>query len=426
MRPPFLPRNPRASGFAALEVVGEVKSSLFVGPTWTEFMQTSWSAQPLWYIDPVAGDDQARGDAAAPLRSWAELRERQVRGVQRSCTIHLLRDLPESDPLVFDWQIEPLGLVVVQGASTLVRSSTITARVVRAAATNTPNAITDFPLAAPGWTPDIVGVNGRFVQFTDGPAAGLSGWAVLDLGANQVRCSSWLDDAWTEAQPLAGNAYQVRRLLHVGRYWLAPLSGMVQVRTCRMGPSAAPAYPSGIDTASGGFVQFYTCELPELLCVGGHIGLLNCAVPEFGPFAEGTTIVADGGCILSSLGTPRIAQGAELQLDFGTVFQGTGIEVRHGATFNALDAGLFDSAGSAMRIYRNGFARLTAAFGSGAAGYGVLAEPIAQVQLGAGNFVTGALGDVKVGAVAVATWAAVAAAAFRVVDAASSTATSPL
>lgn len=380
-----------------------------------EAAYATWRAQAEWHVSKLTGDDSATGaDAAHKIKTWAELRRRMgPSGIQGASTIYVYDDI---DDITIDWACS--GSIVVIAVTSLVRAGTLTAAP-QARAGNLPNEITDATVA--DWTADI-GVD-RLLVFTDGPVAAVGGacWVAKNLGANRARVSTHLGPWWTEAQPVNGNAYEIRKLVSVGTHRICPIAGNWEFRRFNFASGWGGGAIGGKFGAT--WVQLTECRQHTAGYYAADVGFYNCATNPagYGLFGEVCFLIQDGGIVFGA--TSRVGVGSLVQSDMGALFQACGITVE--SQFSAVDVLFFDAPGSAIDVRHGGHARLYAVGGSGAAAYGLLLREAGGAEGRAACAITGVTNDVKVGTLAAQTWAAVAGAGYYVADTGSACAISP-
>lgn len=171
-----------------------------------------WALQATWYIDPTLGNDLTGSglDASHPIRTSVEFNRRFGSDVYAPTDLYITGDLPDAERFNLDLCMHTSGSFYVHGTRTQIASGTLSARTLRAPATNTPNDITD---AGQTWAPLV----GKLIEFT---ATGAVAWILKDLGGNKARISVPMTYGTVRASStevtLAGNeAYKVYSLTQV-------------------------------------------------------------------------------------------------------------------------------------------------------------------------------------------------------------------
>lgn len=170
------------------------------GRTWIRNEEPSpwWLLPDEWWIDPVAGDDEARGTISTqPLRSLEEWSRRVgMLPITQPTVINLMGDLGSVAICcnTTGGSVAPGGYVVLRGQLEQVATSTI------AAATphdNTPGAPAVGEFTA---TVDVSAWIGLFVRAIDGAAAGAMGVAAVSGSTpDEIRCGPFRDDFGDDA-----------------------------------------------------------------------------------------------------------------------------------------------------------------------------------------------------------------------------------
>lgn len=181
---PGIPQDIGAAGGLGLAGAGQAGANPLVSiPSPTALAQTTW------YINPVAGNDNNSGLAAAPIKTYAEYIRRTGLGrpINNAVNIYIVSDLPATDPLIISGTTNGRtgsGLHV-HGVPTVLATGTLTGWTAPVAATNTLPAITDTAVA--DWTPYA----GKLLRLTSGPRAGVGCfWIIKNLGGNTARVSN--------------------------------------------------------------------------------------------------------------------------------------------------------------------------------------------------------------------------------------------
>lgn len=146
------------------------------------------------YVDPLAGDDDAPGDAANPLLTIAEAIARLPRELAHTITVHILDD-GTGVPYTYAEQIALANIkVITVGAQLIIRGESIIPTL-----TSGPQVVAANPLNSgdyrsitvpgAGWTPDELADGRMRVYFTAGPHAGDYAY-ILRNTADTLICGS--------------------------------------------------------------------------------------------------------------------------------------------------------------------------------------------------------------------------------------------
>jgi hypothetical protein len=171
---------------------GDVGTTGATGPTGA-FTLSQFLTQNTWWIDPAAGSDANDGlTEPTAIKTFAELARRWGPGlptVPQNTTIHVLGDVPVTDPIQIQISIPDDVLVEVKQETTnIVRSGTVTAVVAMNPAAQQPWVVTDTSVA--NWAAEI----GMRLRVTSGPNVGIISWVAKDLGAAAARISNTVTD----------------------------------------------------------------------------------------------------------------------------------------------------------------------------------------------------------------------------------------
>jgi len=193
-------------GVTVLEVTGVVTGRWLR----TLSLHPSWLTQGTWYVDSVSGDDTNSGSSSGEaLATWAELVRRV--GLEPyfpvSTTIHVLENLPGTDPMVLYPSLAPTARFKISGTfkDTAAYTGSFTSVTTRAAATNTPTSITDTAHGA-SWATEL----GHFLRITASATptkVGAWAWVAKDLGGNACRTSTFQQE--DDNQSFIGSLYEV-------------------------------------------------------------------------------------------------------------------------------------------------------------------------------------------------------------------------
>lgn len=229
----------------------------------------SWAAQTSWYVDPVAGDDEARGaDAAHPIKTLAELARRtgSIWIVSANVDVFFASYPPATDPLrlrvkFFQNPAGP-GPVLTFHPPPLTQSSTGTLSGVTALdrAANVPWEVADGVV-------DTTGDVGKRIRITSGPNAGAKSWVGKSTGVGLRRTSTFAAWSVTNLNPTV----------------------------------VAPQVDDGYVIESS--PTFLCVDFIEVMPGGGapfpNMATLNLDGFDFGPIvANATTMIINSGCAL--------------------------------------------------------------------------------------------------------------------------------
>lgn len=92
--------------------------------------QSAYHTQTTWYIDAINGNDSNPGNTAlASLKTFAELSKRWGSGNTlrpssgRNVTVHLMSDLPSTDPMTFSVSLGPSVSILIKGMNTTIQKT---------------------------------------------------------------------------------------------------------------------------------------------------------------------------------------------------------------------------------------------------------------------------------------------------------------
>ncbi len=172
---------------------------------------TIWGNQATWYVDAVAGSDEANGaTAGTALATFAEARRRiEPVGVRVAMTINILTDLPAGDPVGMSCDGAQL---TIEGTPTTVFTGTVNTYT-RNVATNVVGTLNNA-----AWT--VADHVGRHLRFTSGAAAGMGAYVLEDLGGGDARLNTIVEEIYpappfvfpTTASPGGGDSFVVETL----------------------------------------------------------------------------------------------------------------------------------------------------------------------------------------------------------------------
>jgi len=147
------------------------------------------------FVNATTGNDQNNGlTANTALKTFAEFRKRIgtfniLNPVGGRLTVHILTDLPSTDPIGFEILLAPGATFLVQGVDKILLANVTANTIVnKDRATNTPWEITVNAFAANGWTPYV----GKALDFLDSPVPHTKAYVVKDLGAKTAHISEFV------------------------------------------------------------------------------------------------------------------------------------------------------------------------------------------------------------------------------------------
>lgn len=332
----------------------------------------TWAQQLDWGIDPLLGNDENVGTAAAPLRTPGEFSRRIPAGtlIALKMVVELLNDLERNDPLRINVQLpatpEADGAItqfVLKGRRSLLASGALTGYtpLSRTTGSTSRNVIT----AAMDFTPYL----GETIVLTSGTGAGYSA-QIQEAGVNTATITPWTlehtsDTTLPPSAPLlqpagivAGNTFEIRHSISLG---FSPqlifsggsfgsLTSAVQIRNVRNGLAGLSA--NVIEGA-----VFETRSPGALLYVIGCF--LNVVFQGAGIVRMSNTLIGGGPCFPSSSMSVRIVSGGTAPVSGANI---GGVSINGGVVgFDgdfAFMCGLFVGAASSVLTCFPGFVRL--------------------------------------------------------------------
>jgi hypothetical protein len=150
-----------------------------------------------FWVDAVHGNNNNPGTQAKPVKTFAELTERfglyntVTPKTGSQITIHLLSDIPVTDPFRLHTILGTGVILVVQGGvKSVIRSGVLTA------VTAMDNGPANQPFEITAAVPALFWQNHRTfrVTITSGVGIGSQAWVLKDLGAGKARMSTWMAD----------------------------------------------------------------------------------------------------------------------------------------------------------------------------------------------------------------------------------------
>jgi hypothetical protein len=395
--------------------------------------------QAVWYIDPVDGDDNNTGlTADTALETHAEF-ERRIGHyntfVPQVVDIHILNDLPSSDPINLMLKTKGSQQINYHGEScrlqTPLFSGTFSSVTVMDPSTN------QATLGVADGLGDLICGRVRVPELTDAIA-----WVAKDLGgvdenpAGTVRLSNLTtvpvftagDGAnVTPMVPVIGMAFVVDplRKAHHGAISLIhegndvgpadannPVSGEEALATLQFldfewqTNSSGFFYPFLLASEGSDDVPVVKYLANRLLSTseqrGGYCELLNCCATA-GVAVASSDFVVQAGLYMDQaegLGFAFIlGVGTQHFVDFHTLVQGTGVLIQGGGWARIAEMAVFDSTADAFVLNQGAMLRNTSLsenallWGSGNVGDGVVINAGAQLFYETTPIVTGTAGD---------------------------------
>jgi hypothetical protein len=156
----------------------------------------SGSTQSTYYIHATSGNDAWSGTSSLkPLKTWKELLQRfgrksVLKPIGNTLTVNLLSNLPDTDPVIFDFTLASGCNAVIKGVKTEVGSGTITAVDNKDQAANQPWTITDSSKSA-GYFDDLTR-RGMVIEIMTGPGAGSRAYIVKEISTGKAHISEWI------------------------------------------------------------------------------------------------------------------------------------------------------------------------------------------------------------------------------------------
>lgn len=283
----------------------------------------SWGVQTEWFIDPVAGSDEASGLTGAAIKTWSELVRRV--GVQHvvkvQMVVTIMGNLPATDPMVGEWRVVNGGRVNVTGVATQVFSGTISARQSLNTTTNLECQVTS------SWT-----VATHLNRLVLNSTRTLSAWVAKDLGGGNARVSPWMQYSETNGSvgPATGNSEPGDTIA----VYTLPTVACMQFEVRGTAGASSPCVFSRLDfTASGGTQRFFAANAqPQFV---------NCRFSGNTRFGAGLSIFTN--CWFGADGAYAIDYSAYLRICGGlmTVAWGTSISRPGANTFELRNSVLF-------------------------------------------------------------------------------------
>lgn len=149
------------------------------------------------FINAVNGNDQNSGlTANKALKTFAEFRKRigvfnTLNPSSGKLTVHILTDLPNTDPISFQVLLAPKTTFYVEGVDKILLANVTADTIVnKDRSTNTPWEIIVNAFAANGWTPYV----GKAITFLDSAAPNTRSYVAKDLGAKTAHMTEWVID----------------------------------------------------------------------------------------------------------------------------------------------------------------------------------------------------------------------------------------
>ena len=345
-------------------------------------------SQSDWWIDAVNGSDANAGSTPlTPLRTHAEIERRWGRYpiltppydpavFARRVTIHIMSDLPVTDPINLDVSlVQDVVVYYVGEGQRLIATGTFTAVTNKNPATNQAFELTDATKAAGFWTANL----GMRVRITSaGPRLNAYAWVAREVAAGAFRPSDpSIPNAMTPGPayqflalgvvpttPVVGDAYALEQPWRVtwGRYAIRSAGASdfnqffasdlvvgnlaINVRDEAFYPFLGPANVL-LHAYACQFVSFYSHVESDNFATRMH--LINCGFgTNVGTYRDGVIISAggpmvfvEGGLVLGVVEPGRVlGMGAPIVLCFDVMIQGGQIQ---GDDIRIHSASVFDS-----------------------------------------------------------------------------------
>jgi len=158
-----------------------------------------WAQNFTWYIDPVGGNDENKGDAlVVPIKTWAEWLMRIGRNqISSNMTINILSAVPTSDQIrITQVRLTKDVEMYIVGQRTVLTNTTISAVTDINRTTGQVTNI-DATTLVGGWAPYV----GKIIRITSGARAGA--WAVVSSNLGGVNNTAETSVFFTLATPFA-------------------------------------------------------------------------------------------------------------------------------------------------------------------------------------------------------------------------------
>lgn len=330
-----------------------------------------------WYIDAVSGNDANLGASETDaLKTHAEL-VRRLKGAHGPivlsgdvvdngglpafvAAVHILSDLPVTDPIELDALLAMSAIFLYQGKRTIVRTSALGFSA-QSRASNTPCTISDSPFV---WTP------GMRVRIPLGPNANQTAWVAKNMGGGVALISTpsnpsyappTLQAAIGSASPGVfsnGDTYVVEEFPKV---FLSHISVFASYATGTFGVLAFQDLDfQGINQPGGNpgnalapqgnaLVNFIACRFSARAFttpLGTSATFINCCFAGSAHFNAGPTLDS-GLALVAATGGARFFAGGALDGDF--MVCGGPIKLR-GSGLDVGTACVFDSPGDAVIV----------------------------------------------------------------------------
>ena len=357
-----------------------------------------WRQQATWYVDPVAGSNEANGaTSGTPIATITELSYRLGGSIIQSTQVNLLNNLPSTDSLgqlviSVEWnrtlQSGAAPNLVISGQATTSRTGAATANATLAVpATPIAGTFTDSGVA--DWTADV----GKILIVTSGAAVGAFCIISKDLTGGVAEVSRWSSAFGTNTStiPSNGDTYKVCTVTQVAEETLPTLlvgganaspHNEVQFAYLRWTSATGPR----VQNAGGFRFTFSACTLPtgtNVYCgMGGVANFQECY------FSGGITVRP--GATATFLGNLHaggvLFQGAQCPQYQDALHRGGTLTLDVGSTVVMTDVGMFGVA--SPLVVKNGSCAylVNSLYGNGNTGTGTAPSQGGVIQFYTANF----------------------------------------
>jgi hypothetical protein len=357
-----------------------------------------WAMQATWFIDPVAGNDENKGDTSGTaIKTVREFNRRLRRPYLPTYTVNVLGDLPATDPMGStslnvpkeNGDTDPRLVIFWIGQRTVAASGTFTANGANATpATNTGPSVTDTGAT---WTSHI----GKLLVVTSGAAINATTWVAKDLGSGVARSSYWWQSTHNASTtppstpgtpPSSGDTYNIVNLTQVQRLYLGS-----KVRQIFVNFEFPNAFSTTSDVRDIGLTTFTTCRFSDgHTTQSGQSSTYNmCSFSRSTTTsfaANSNTDVSLTGCLVAMVTAGNVALVVSTNTNCilrNTIVQNGGIFSELGVLRMQAENGVFDSTsvGVDMSVYSMCYVSAGIPYGSGNTLYGMRARRGGQVRL---------------------------------------------
>lgn len=295
--------------------------------------------QKDWYIDPVGGNDLLPGTGpGSALKTYAEFQKRigtnttlAPIGVDNILRIHILNDMPETDPITFKNFMAAGTTATVKGTEKVSATGTLSGVTFIDKSTNTPWQVTNSAaVAADYWSAHV----GKMIIMTSGVAEGARAYILRDMGAKTAHVSQWMapsPDTFSD-----GFAPESDNIPEPGDTFKLVTFTAAVVGNCSVGynPEIPPPFFPDDGPPVGGLILRnlniynpigYIAQLPSTI---GHkdtcTGFTECIVETYCEFPTGNKNNNSGNCLFR--GGVQVHPGSMNFIEGGAFlpFPGTG------------------------------------------------------------------------------------------------------